>query len=86
MKISKVHRRRRRAAERKAAAVVELAICLPVLLVIGFGFINVGLLVQFKHNSKLIGHLAATELFRSTRDANLRGTRHPKRQARGILA
>ena len=70
MKISKVHRRRRRAAERKAAAVVELAICLPVLLLIGFGFINAGLLVQFKHNSKLIGHLAATELFRSTRDAN----------------
>ena len=70
MKISKVHRRRRRAAERKAAAVVELAICLPVLLLIGFGFINAGLLVQFKHNSKLIGHLAATELFSSTRDAN----------------
>ena len=57
MKLRKRHR------DRKGAAVVEFAICAPLLLLIGFGFINAGLLVQLRHNSKMIGHLAATDLF-----------------------
>lgn len=55
---------------REGAAIVEFAICAPVLLLIGFGFINAGLLVQMRHNSKIIGHMAATEVFKETsRDA-----------------
>ena len=48
---------------RDGIAVVEFAICIPLLLIIGFGFINIGMIVQLRHNSKIIGHLAATDLF-----------------------
>ena len=48
---------------RDGVAVVEFAICAPLLLAIGFGFINVATMVQMRHNSKIIGHLAATDLF-----------------------
>lgn len=52
--------------QRKGVASVEFAVCLPVLLTIGFGFINIGQNIQFKYNSKLIGHLAATECFKKS--------------------
>lgn len=51
--------------DRNGVAVVELAVCLPVFLAIVFGFISLGLAVQLKSNSKLIGHMAATEIFRA---------------------
>ena len=62
MKFSK--RRRRFQPPRRGAAVVEFAVCVPVLVLIGFGFIYCGLLVQMRHNSKLIGHMVATEVFK----------------------
>ena len=34
-------------------------------MIIGFGFINVGIHVQLKHQSKTIGHLAATEVIKA---------------------
>lgn len=73
MKTSRSNRSKRQA--RKGASIVEFAICAPVLVLIGFGFINCGLLVQMKHNSKLIGHMAASELFRN-----------PQRNAASITA
>ena len=48
---------------RDGVAVVEFAICAPLLLLIGFGFINAAMMVQMRHNAKIIGHLAATDLF-----------------------
>ena len=56
---------RKRQSKRSGVATVEFAICAPVLLIVGMGFINAGLLVQLKYNSKLIGHLAATEVFKA---------------------
>ena len=50
---------------RKGVAVVEVAVCLPIFLSIVFGLISLGLAVQLKSNSKLIGHMAATEIFRA---------------------
>lgn len=62
---------RKKRSQRKGAATVEFAICAPVLLIIGFGFVNVGVYVQLKHQSKMIGHLAATEVFKAeTKDAS----------------
>lgn len=51
--------------KRKGVAAVELAVCLPIFLSIVFGLISLGLAVQLKSNSKLIGHMAATEIFRA---------------------
>lgn len=47
---------------RRGIAAVEVAVCLPLFMVISFGFISCGLLVQLKSNSKLVGHLAASEI------------------------
>jgi len=56
------HNRRKR--NRTGTASVEFAISAPVLFLVGFGFMNMGTNVQLKHNSKIIGHLAATELMK----------------------
>ncbi|MEZ6137567.1 MAG: TadE/TadG family type IV pilus assembly protein [Pirellulaceae bacterium] len=50
---------------RQGVATVEVAVCLPIFVSIVFGFISLGLAVQLKSNSKLIGHMAATEIFRA---------------------
>ena len=54
---------KKRHSQREGVATVEFAICLPLLLIVGFGFINVAKSVQLRHNAKIIGHLAATDLF-----------------------
>ena len=54
---------KKRHSQREGVATVEFAICLPLLLLVGFGFINVAKCVQLRHNAKMIGHLAATDLF-----------------------
>ena len=54
---------KKRRGNREGVAMVEFAICAPLLLLVGFGFINVATMVQMRHNSKIIGHLAATDLF-----------------------
>ena len=54
---------KKRRGNRDGVAMVEFAICAPILLLIGFGFINAAMMVQMRHNAKIIGHLAATDLF-----------------------
>lgn len=66
--MNQLKRNQRRGAARKGAAVVEFAVCIPVVLLIGFGFINAGVLVQMQHNSKMLGHMAATDVFKSNKD------------------
>ena len=56
-------RYKKRRSNRDGAAMVEFAICIPIMLLVGFGFINAGLLVQMRHNAKIVGHMAATDLF-----------------------
>ncbi len=83
--LSRARKREKSRKERKGAAVVEFAICLPVLVAVTFSFIDLTNLIYFRQTIKIAAYDAArkaAEPTASTSDVQVAAAR--MLQARGI--
>ena len=64
----KTQKRRFRTNKRRGLAAVEAAVCMPVLIVIWFGTVEISRVLTLKHQGQLIASTAAHRVIDSTKE------------------